>query len=47
MRSLHAQIKEKPGRRRLGEIKLMKEDAAAVERLSEEIKARYTKIFRV
>jgi iron(III) transport system substrate-binding protein len=47
MRSLHAQIKEKPGRRPLGEIKLMKEDAAAVERLSEEIKARYTKIFRV
>ncbi len=47
MRSLHAQIKDKPGRRPLGEIKLMKEDAAAVERLSEEIKARYTKIFRV
>jgi iron(III) transport system substrate-binding protein len=47
MRSLHAQIKEKPGRRPLGEIKLMKEDAAAVERLSKEIKARYTKIFRV
>jgi iron(III) transport system substrate-binding protein len=47
MRSLHAQVKEKPGRRPLGEIKLMKEDPAAVERLSEEIKARYTKIFRV
>jgi iron(III) transport system substrate-binding protein len=47
MRSLHGQIKEKPGRRPLGEIKLMKEDALAVERLSEEIKTRYTKIFRV
>jgi iron(III) transport system substrate-binding protein len=47
MRSVHAQIKEKPGRRPLGEIKLMKEDAAAVERLGEEIKARYTRIFRV
>ena len=47
MRSLHGQIKERPGRRPLGEIKLMKEDAAAVERLSEEIKTRYTKIFRV
>jgi iron(III) transport system substrate-binding protein len=47
MRSLHAQINEKPGRRPLGDIKLMKEDAAAVERLSEEIKARYTRIFRV
>lgn len=47
MRSLHAQVKEKPGRRPLGDIKLMKEDAVAVEKLSEEIKARYTKIFRV
>ena len=47
MRSLHAQIKERPGRRPLGEIKLMREDAAAVERLSEEIKTRYTRIFRV
>ncbi len=47
MRSVHALVKEKPGRRPLGEIKLMKEDPAAVERLSEEIKARYTRIFRV
>jgi iron(III) transport system substrate-binding protein len=47
MRSLHAQIKDRPGRRPLGDIRLMKEDAAAVEKFSEEIKARYTKIFRV
>ena len=47
MRSFHAQIKDKPGRRPLSDIKLMKEDAAAVEKLSEEIKAHYTKIFRV
>ena len=47
MRSLHAQVKEKPGRRPLGDIKLMKEDPVAVEKLSEDIKARYTKIFRV
>src|SRR5215470_14644081 len=47
MRSFQEQIKDKPGRRPLSDIKLMKEDAAAVERLSEEIKARYTKIFRV
>ena len=47
MRSLHPQVKDKPDRRPLGEIKLMQEDAAAVEKLSEEIKARYTKIFRV
>jgi iron(III) transport system substrate-binding protein len=47
MRSFHAQVKEKAGRRPLADIKAMKEDAAAVERMSEEIKARYTKIFRV
>jgi iron(III) transport system substrate-binding protein len=47
MRSLHAQVKEKAGRRPLADIKAMKDDAAAVERMSEEIKARYTKIFRV
>jgi iron(III) transport system substrate-binding protein len=47
MRSLHAQVREKPGRRPLGDIKLMKEDAAAVEKMGEEIRAHYTKIFRV
>jgi len=47
MRSFHTQIKDKPGRRPLSDIKLMREDAAAVEGLSEEIKAHYTKIFRV
>jgi iron(III) transport system substrate-binding protein len=47
MRSLHAQVKDPPGRRPLTEIKIMKEDPAAVERMSEDIKTRYTKIFRV
>jgi len=47
MRSFHTQIKDKSGRRPLSDIKLMREDAAAVEGLSEEIKAHYTKIFRV
>jgi len=47
MRSVHAQVKDKPGRTPLKDIKLMKEDAAAVEKNSDEIKARYTKIFRV
>ena len=47
MHSAHALSKEKPGRKSLSEIKLMKDDAAAVEKMSEEIKARYTKIFRV
>jgi iron(III) transport system substrate-binding protein len=47
MHSAHAQTREKPGRKSLSEIKLMKDDAAAVEKMSEEIKARYTKIFKV
>jgi iron(III) transport system substrate-binding protein len=44
---VHPQAKEKPGRKLLSEIKLMKDDAAAVEKMSDEIKARYSKIFRV
>ena len=47
MHSAHALTREKPGRTPLKDIKLMKDDAAAVEKMSEEIKARYTKIFRV
>jgi iron(III) transport system substrate-binding protein len=47
LRSLHPQVKEKPGRRPLREIKTMKEDAAGVEKMSEEIKARYSKLFGV
>jgi iron(III) transport system substrate-binding protein len=47
LRSVHPQAKEKPGRRPLSQIKLMRDDAAAVEKLSDEIKARYSKIFRV
>jgi len=47
LRSVHPQAKEKPGRTPLKDIKLMKDDAAAVEKMSEEIKARYTKIFKV
>jgi iron(III) transport system substrate-binding protein len=47
LRSLHAQVKEKPGRKPLADIKLMKEDAEGAESQSEEIKARYQKIFHV
>jgi iron(III) transport system substrate-binding protein len=47
LRSMHALAKEKPGRKPIKEIKTMREDAAAVEKLSEEIKAHYVKIFRV
>ena len=47
LRSLHSQVKEKPGRKPLSEIKLMKEDAEAAEKQSEAIKAHYLKIFHV
>jgi iron(III) transport system substrate-binding protein len=47
MHSFHPMVKEKPGRKPFREIKVMKEDAAAVEKEAEQIKARYTKIFRV
>ena len=47
LRSVHAQTVEKAGRKPLKEIKTMKDDAAAVEKESDSIKARYTKIFRV
>lgn len=47
LRSLHPLVKEKPGRRALGDIKVMKDDPAGVEAAGEEIKAHYTKYFRV
>jgi iron(III) transport system substrate-binding protein len=47
LRSLHPLAKEKPGRKPFKEIKTMKEDPAAVEKQGDEIKARYTRIFRV
>jgi iron(III) transport system substrate-binding protein len=45
--SAHAQVVAKPGRRKLSDIKLMKEDAAGVEAMTEEIKTRYAKLFKV
>ena len=47
LRSLHTQVKEHAGRKPLADIKLMKEDAAGAEAQSEEIKAKYQKLFRV
>jgi iron(III) transport system substrate-binding protein len=47
LRSMHALVKEKAGRKPLGAIKVMQEDPAGVERMSEEIKARYSKLFGV
>jgi iron(III) transport system substrate-binding protein len=43
----HALVKGKPGRAPLSAIKLMKSDPAAVDAESEQIKARYTKLFGV
>ena len=45
--SAHAQVQARPGRRKLSDIKLMKEDPAGVEQMTEEIKTRYAKLFRV
>lgn len=47
LRSVHPQVPEHQGRTPLSKIKLMKDDAAAVLKNSEQIKARYVKIFRV
>ncbi len=45
--SAHPQVTEKPGRRPLAQIKVMKDDPAAVEAEAEQIKARYSRIFGV
>jgi iron(III) transport system substrate-binding protein len=45
--SPHRQTVEKPGVRKLSEVKLMKEDPEGVEKNTEEIKTRYAQIFRV
>jgi iron(III) transport system substrate-binding protein len=47
LRSVHPQVKEKPGRTPFASIKLLKADPAALEAQSEEIRMRYTKIFGV
>jgi iron(III) transport system substrate-binding protein len=47
LRSMHPQTKEKPGRTPFKDIKTMKDDPAAVEKMGDEIKAHYVKIFHV
>ena len=47
LRSFHALVKDKEGRKPLAEIKLMKDDAAAVEKQADDIKTRYTRYFKV
>ena len=45
--SPHQQTVEKPGIRKLADIKLMKEDPESIEKMGEEIKTRYAQIFKV
>lgn len=47
LRSMHPQTKEHTGRKLFKDIKTMKDDAAAVEKMAEEIKTRYSKLFKV
>ncbi len=47
LRSAHPAVKEKPGRKPLRDIKVMKDDPVAVEAQSDQIKARYSQIFHV
>ncbi len=47
LRSVHPLVKEKPTRKPFRDIKSMKDDPAAVEAQSEEIRARYTRYFKV
>jgi iron(III) transport system substrate-binding protein len=47
LRSMHPQAKEKPGRKPFKDIKVMKDDPAAVEKMADEIKTTYTKLFKV
>ncbi len=45
--SPHSQAVEKPGVRKLSDIKLMKEDPEGVEKSADEVKRRYAEIFKV
>ena len=47
LRSVHALVKDKPGRTPLSAIKVWKDDPAAVETQGDEIKRRYSQIFHV
>jgi iron(III) transport system substrate-binding protein len=46
-RSFHALVKPRAGQTPMSEVKMLKSDPAAVQAQSEEIKARYSKVFRV
>src|SRR5271154_4111314 len=46
-RSFHAEVKLRAGQKPMSEVKMMKSDPVAVQAASEELKARYAKVFRV
>ena len=46
-RSIHPQTRDKAGRKPFADIKTMKDDASAVEMQGEEIRARYSRLFKV
>ncbi len=46
-RSFHAQVKPRAGQKPMSEVKMLKSDPVAVQAQSEDIKARYAKLFRV
>jgi iron(III) transport system substrate-binding protein len=47
LRSVHALVKDRPERKKLSDIKTLREDAAAVADQADDIKARYLKLFKV
>ena len=47
LRSVHAQVKDPPGRTPLATIKVWKDDPAEAEKTSDELKRRYAQIFKV
>ncbi|HZL40251.1 MAG TPA: extracellular solute-binding protein [Pseudolabrys sp.] len=47
LRSLHAQVKDRPGRTPLSAIKVWRDDPAAVEAQGDELKRHYSQIFHV
>jgi iron(III) transport system substrate-binding protein len=47
LRSVHPLVKDRPERKKLADIKTLREDAAAVADQADDIKARYLKLFKV
>lgn len=45
--SAHKQVTQKPGRKKLADIKAWKDDAAGVEKSADDIKAKYQQLFKV